>query len=170
MAQSTSKIKIAANADGGGALVAHPEFDVAQPIPLFFAECFGGTGDDCSGGMRLFSAANPGLEPLDSAEPDQSLYTVADGTAITLAVTALDAGLSFHLGDAVLDRVGATVLLGQTPSFHSDLEAQLVLPGGGPPSGTFSAVFQLTTSSSKYQSSDPFTVKFTPSSSTGSSQ
>jgi len=156
------EIKVASSADGGGALVAHPEFDVTEAIPIIFAECFGGSGDDCSGGTRLFTTANPGIEPIDPAEPDESLFKVADTTPITLELTALDAGLVFHFGDVTLDHVGATLLLGQVPSFHADLEAQLTQPGGGAPSGTFSASFKLTTTSGQYQSSEPVTVKFTP--------
>jgi hypothetical protein len=87
---------------------------------------------------------------------------VADTTPITLELTALDTGLVFHFGEGTLDHVGATLLLGQVPDFHADLEAQLTQPGGGTPSGTFSASFKLTTTSGQYQSSDPVTVKFTP--------
>ena len=161
------EVKIAASADGSGQLIAHPEFDVTQPIPLFFAECLGGTGDDCTGGTRVFSAANPGFEPIDAAEPDESLFKVADGIPVTLELTVLSDGLTFRAGDQVLDHVGATVLLGTTPAFHVDLEAQLTLAGGGPPSGTFEAGFKVTTTSSQYQGSDPVRVKFTPSADTG---
>jgi uncharacterized repeat protein (TIGR04052 family) len=156
------EIKVATTADNGGALLAHPEFDLSQPIPLSFDECFGGTGDDCTGGTRLYSAVNPGIEPLDESEPDDNAFTPADGVPVTLEVTAIDTGLSVRFGDVVLDHVGSTVLLGTTPSFHADLETQLMLPGGTTPDGTFSVTFKLTTTSAQYQPSSEFTVRFTP--------
>jgi uncharacterized repeat protein (TIGR04052 family) len=157
------EIDVASSSAGGGHLIADPQFDVISPLELFFAECFGGTGDDCTGGMRLFTAANPGFVPIDASDAVQSLFTLADGTPVTLTITALDAGLTLIFANTMLDHVGASVLLGQTPNFHADLQAQLVLPGGGPPSGTFAAGFQLSTSSSQYQSSDPIRVKYVPS-------
>jgi uncharacterized repeat protein (TIGR04052 family) len=153
---------VGSSSDGGGALVAHPEFDVEEPVPLPFSECFGGTGDECDGGTRLFGAVNPGVEPLEESEPDESLFKLADDTEITLELTAIDAGLVMRLGDAMLDSVGDSVAVGTTPDFHADFETQLTQPGGGEPSGTFSASFKLTTSNDQYESSTIATVKFTP--------
>jgi hypothetical protein len=161
------EIVVASDADGGGALVAHPEFNTSEAIPIFFSECLGGTGEDCDGGTRVYTTANPGFEPLEEAEPEESLFPVADGTPVTVEVTELATlpegrGLSFRLGDTALDHVGATALLGNAPEFHADLEAQLTLPGGGEVSGTYSATFRLTTTSSQYQSSNTVTVMFAP--------
>lgn len=153
---------VASSSDGGGALVAHPEFNVEDPIPLPFSECFGGTGDECEGGTRLFSAVNPGVNSLEESEPDEAIFKLAEGTEIKLELTALDAGLVMRLGDVMLDSVGDSVVVGTTPEFHADFETQLTLPGGGEPSGTFSASFKLTTTSSQYESSTTATVKFTP--------
>lgn len=157
------EIHVAADAESGGTLLLHPEFDVAEAIPLFFAECFGGTGDDCAGGMRLFTAVNPGFSPLEESQPDESLYTVAAGAPITLEVTELAEGLTLRLGEVALDSPGDTALLGETPEFHADLEAQLLVPGGGAPSGTFAASFKVTTTAAGYEMSAPVTVLFTPS-------
>jgi len=156
------EIVVASDADGGGALVAHPEFDTSEALPIHFSECLGGTGEDCSGGTRVFTTANPGFNPLEEAEPEESLYPVTDGTPVSVEVTALADGLTFRLGETALDQVGATALLGNAPEFHADLEAQLLLPGGGEPSGTYSATFKLTTTSSQYQSSNTVTVTFEP--------
>src|SRR4029453_646920 len=84
------EIVIAASADGGGMLVAHPEFDVEEAIPLSFSQCFGGSGDECEGGTRLFSAVNPGLSPIEENEPAESLFTLADATQVTLELLAID--------------------------------------------------------------------------------
>jgi uncharacterized repeat protein (TIGR04052 family) len=156
------EIVAASSADGGGALVAHAEFDVNEAIALFFSECLGGSGDECDGGTRLFSAVNPGIRPLDESEPDESLYALAESTTVTLAVTAIDAGLTIRVGDTLLDGVGDSVDLGITPEFHADLESQLALPGGGEPSGTYSASLKLTTTSATYTASEVITLKFTP--------
>lgn len=156
------EIKVASAADGSGALVAHPEFDTDEPIPLPASACLGGTGDECTGGTRIFTAVNPGIEPLAESEPDESIYKLPDSVQVTLEATALDPALMVRLGDQVIDAVGKTIVLGMTPDFHADLETDLSLPGGGAPSGTYSATFKLTTTSSQYQSSETFTLKFTP--------
>jgi len=155
------EIKVAGSAEAGGMLRSHTEFDLNDALALSFDNCFGGSDAACTGGMRLFSAANPGIVPLDASEPGESLFTLADGVPITLEVVALDDGLTIHYGDVVLDSAGDSVLLGQTPSFHADLETQLLIPGGTP-TRTYSASFKLTTTSSAYTASDVFTVKFTP--------
>jgi hypothetical protein len=67
-----------------------------------------------------------------------------------------------RLGDITLDGVGDRVVIGTTPEFHADFETQLTLPGGGEPSGTFSASFRLTTTNSRYEGSSVATVTFTP--------
>jgi uncharacterized repeat protein (TIGR04052 family) len=161
-AQGHVEYKVASSTSGGGALIANPTFDVTQPIELPFDQCFGGTGDECDGGTRVFSAANPGIEPIDPSMTTDSLFSLADGTQITLQVVSIDSGLSFQFGGTTLDSAGTSVVLGTSPSFHADLQAQITAPGGGEPSGTYSVTFKLTTTSSQYQASDTFTVKFTP--------
>ncbi|MEO8602607.1 MAG: MbnP family copper-binding protein [bacterium] len=156
------EIFAASSTDGGGALVAHAEFDTTQAVPLFFSECLGGTGAECDGGTRLFTAVNPGISPLDASEPDEAIYALGGGTVVSLAVTAIDPGLTIRFGDVVLDSAGDSVDLGTTPEFHADLEAQLALPGGEEPSGTFSASLKLTTTSATYTASEVFTIKYTP--------
>lgn len=156
------EFEVASSSDGGGALVAHPEFDVDDPVPLPFTECFDGTGDECEGGTRLFSAVNPGVNSLEESEPDESLYALADGTQVTLEITAIDSGLSLILGDQTLDAVGESVVVGTTPDFHADFTSQLTLPGGGEPSGVYSATFRLTAAGDQYTASTEATIKFTP--------
>jgi uncharacterized repeat protein (TIGR04052 family) len=156
------EIVVGSSQENGGALVAHPEFDTGEPISAPFAECLGGTGDECDGGTRLFTTVNPGIEPLAASEPEESLYALAGGTPVTLQVTAIDAGLTLRLNGTTLDSGGDTVLLGAAPDFHADLEAQLALPGGGEPSGTYGVTFKLTTTAAGYQESSPVTVSFTP--------
>lgn len=156
------EILVASSTDGGGSLVAHPEFDVDEAIALPFSECFGGSGEECDGGTRLFGAVNPGVEPLAESEPDESIFKLAEDTEITLELTAIDAGLVMRLGEVTLDSVGDSVVIGTTPDFHADFETQLTQPGGGEPSGIFSASFKLTTTNGQYESSSIVTLKFTP--------
>jgi uncharacterized repeat protein (TIGR04052 family) len=168
-ADDHKEIFVASSEDNGGTLVAHPAFDTAEPIPVFLAECLGGTGDECDGGTRVFTTVNPGIEPLAASEPDESLYPLAGGTPVTLRVTAMDAGLTLRLGATTLDAAGDSVLLGTAPDFHADFEAQLALPGGGAPSGNYATTFTLTTSAERYQSSNEVTVTFTPTEASGHS-
>ncbi|MFN8644770.1 MAG: metallo-mystery pair system four-Cys motif protein [Candidatus Binatia bacterium] len=161
------EIAVASAQENGGALVAHPEFDTAMAIPAFLADCLGGTGEECDGGTRVFTTVNPGIEPLAASEPDESLFTLAGGTPVSLQVTAIDAGLTLRLGGTTLDGAGDSVLLGTAPDFHADFEAQLALPGGGAPSGRYSVTFRLTTTASGYEGSSDVTVTFTPTEGSG---
>jgi hypothetical protein len=58
-----TEILLGSNLDGGGQIVAR--YDFATPIPLFFDQCLGGSGDDCSGGTAVYSATNPGFAPQE---------------------------------------------------------------------------------------------------------
>jgi hypothetical protein len=112
---------------------------------------------------RLMRGRGPSTtQDRKQGEPDELLYALAEGTVVTLAVTAIDAGLTIRVGDTLLDGVGDTVDLGTTPEFHADLESQLALSGGGEPSGTYSASLKLTTTSATYTASEVITLKFTP--------
>lgn len=48
---------------GGGDLAAQYDFD--EPIPLYFDQCLGGSGDDCAGGVEIYSSSNPGFAPRE---------------------------------------------------------------------------------------------------------
>lgn len=56
-----TEILIGSTRMGGGALAAQYHFD--EPIPLYFDQCVGGSGDDCTGGVVIYSASNPGFAP-----------------------------------------------------------------------------------------------------------
>ncbi|MGD9764500.1 MAG: MbnP family copper-binding protein [Candidatus Binatia bacterium] len=157
------EILVGSSSHGRGTLVALPQFDIEQPIPLFFDTCFDGVGVNCDSGTRLFSAVNPGFTAIQNNEPSPPAHPLADGTAIELHLDAVSDGLSFKLGDAILAQPGDRALLGEGATFHADVETQLTLPGGGAPSGTYSATFRLITGTAPYSSSDtPFTLHFTP--------
>jgi uncharacterized repeat protein (TIGR04052 family) len=155
------EIAVASSQENGGALVLHPGFDTAEPIPVPFAECLGGSDDECSGGTEVFTSVNPGISPLAESEPDESLYALAADTPVTLEVIAIDAGLTMRLGETALDGVGDTVLLGSAPEFHADLETQLAVPHGTE-AREYAVTFRVTTTAASYSSSNELTLTFVP--------
>jgi hypothetical protein len=58
-----AEVLIGSSRSGGGQLVARYAF--ADPIPLYFDQCLGGSGDDCSGGLALYRASDPGFAPRE---------------------------------------------------------------------------------------------------------
>lgn len=58
-----TEILIGSTLDRGGALAARYDFDT--PIPLYFDQCIGGSGTDCSGGVVIYSSPNPGFAPQE---------------------------------------------------------------------------------------------------------
>jgi hypothetical protein len=58
-----TEILIGSTLDGGGELATRYDFD--EPIPLYFDQCIGGSGDDCAGGVVVYSSSNPGFAPQE---------------------------------------------------------------------------------------------------------
>lgn len=58
-----TEIVIGSTRNGGGDLTVQYDFD--EPIPLYFDQCLGGSGDDCAGGVVLYSSPNPGFAPRE---------------------------------------------------------------------------------------------------------
>jgi hypothetical protein len=56
-----TEILIGSRLQGNGQLAA--EYDFATPVALYFDQCVGGTDDECAGGVRIYSATNPGFAP-----------------------------------------------------------------------------------------------------------
>ncbi|HSQ00260.1 MAG TPA: hypothetical protein VL049_23820, partial [Candidatus Dormibacteraeota bacterium] len=160
------EVFVASSRENGGSLVLHPEFETDQAIPAFLSDCLGGSDDACTGGTEVFTTVNPGVEPLAESAPGESLFTLAASTPVTLEITALDAGLTMRLGDTTLDSVGDTVLLGEAPDFHADLQAQLALPAGTP-AKSYGVSFKVTTTAAGYQSSSDLALSFTPTEDSG---
>jgi hypothetical protein len=152
-----TEVTIGSSAVGGGMLVG--EYDYADDVHLAFAACLGGTGDDCAGGIALYSAANPGFTTLEEDEPEESLFTLAADTPVTLEVTAIDEGLSVRFGEVTLDAPGETTLLGRAP-FHADVEVQAAVAGGEIPAARWNLAFRLTTTVPAYAASSEYTLHF----------
>lgn len=62
------EMPIGSTEDGGGELAADFDFDLA--VPVFFDTCLGGSGDECSGGVRLYSTSNLGITALGHDHDD----------------------------------------------------------------------------------------------------
>src|SRR5690606_14541860 len=139
---------IGSTEDGGGSLAA--EFDFHSAIPVFFDTCLGGDGEECRGGVRLYSTVNPGFVAIGHdhgghgdghaqeeeedghghGEEEESLFPLVDGTAISLEVIAIDEGLSMRIEGTTLNSAGQMVDLGEAPHFHSDAETFISLNEG----------------------------------------
>ena len=155
------EILVGSTADGGGALALHPEFDLDTPVPVPFAECLGGSGEDCSGGTRVHQVANPGINSAEDDDPDESFFALDPGVAVDLEVLAIDAGLSIRFDEQIIDEVGDRAVLGTTPEFHADPETQLTIgPDGGP--SRYQVTFRISTPGGGFTASAPLTVTFEP--------
>ncbi len=78
-----------------------------------------------AGGSNLFVGVDPGFSPITADE--SGFFVVADGTEITIEVTAVDPGASIKLNGAVLDAPGESAVLGTMPDVHVHPEWQVVL-------------------------------------------
>ena len=113
---------------GGGALNTMYDEDHAH---LDFDTCLGGEGDDCIGGIAIYSGDDPGYERVDEDMPAESLYTLVDGTTVSLVVVAIDDGMSLRKDGATADAPGETLLLGTIPALdHTHVEYVATVPGG----------------------------------------
>jgi uncharacterized repeat protein (TIGR04052 family) len=155
-----SILDIGSNADGGGALVAIPDF--TNPWPLPFSECIGGSDDECTGGVRLYTDTNPGFGLLDADDPEHPAFVLDEGVAVTLVVVDIADELSIKVGETVLDDPGETLLLGQAPEIHVHPEYLLALPAGVEPSATYDVTFRVTTTSPAYTQSELIEVQLEP--------
>ncbi len=161
------EVEIASTEDGGGALAAG--FDYERPISLFFNSCIGGEGDECSGGIRLYSAPNPGFVPhahgheaagVSGTGHEDELFELADDTAISIEIIAITAGLSLTIDGERLDEPGQSTALGTTPDFHADGETFLALEDDDSIEGDFHLSFRLITDSATYDDSDEYEIHF----------
>src|SRR6185369_13435023 len=90
-----NEVAIGSTEPGAGTLTYDDEFD--GEVPVFFSQCLGGTGPDCTGGSRVFTGVTVGFEPAEEDEPEQPLFVLEDGVTLTLEVVQIDPGLSMTL-------------------------------------------------------------------------
>ncbi len=135
---------VGAGAAGGGTLVI--DHDFSHPVIV---------SEDVRVGDRVLYAANePSFEPPEHEDDD--LFLLADGTTVSVEITALGDTVAMKLAGVELDHVGASVVLGTAPTLHRHPEWQLTLPEGATACQTIS--FRLTTTSPAYESSETYTA------------
>lgn len=137
------------------------DFDFSEVIEVAFSQCFGGTGTDCAGGVRLYSTEEPGFAVLSVSEPEESFYALRDGVEVELEVTAADPEASLFLEGETLQNSGDRAELGDTPDLHAHGSWQLAIPGGEEAADAYAIAFRLH-SPDGFESSDEYVVLLTP--------
>ena len=153
-------VNVGSTEDGGGVLAYEPQFDGDVSLP--FNACLGGEGDECEGGMVLYSSDAPGFN--DNLEEGTSLFPLADGTEIGLEIIAISEGVSMQLGETTLDTPGQSIVLGPpTPEFHGHPEWQVFVPAGTEHDSDFHLSFKLNSEGGEYGDSAVYEWHFIPS-------
>ncbi len=129
---------------GGGALVT-AGYDFDEKITVI------NRLGQCPAGQCFYSVADPGFRTPSGSRPDEGLYALAPGTPVRFEIVALDAGVSFKSGAAVLDAIGESTSLGTALGMHAHPEYQLAAAEGV--IGDFTLSFRLTTTSPQYSDS-----------------
>jgi hypothetical protein len=107
---------LGAKAAGEGMLAVDYDFAREVAVPLSVS----------SGGSNLFVGVDPGFIAILADEPQ--FFVIADGTEVTIELTAADPGASMKLNGVLLDAPGDTAVLGTMPDIHVHPEWQVVLP------------------------------------------
>lgn len=152
-----SEVLIGSDEVGSGQLKA--EYDYADPVHASFTVCLSGSGDRCEDGIAVYSVVSPGFDSLEEDEPEDSHFTLIDGTPITLTIISIDSGLSFKMGSLVVDGAGESLVLGDAP-FHADIEAQVLVAGGAVRDDGWQVTFELTASGDAYERSEQYTLTY----------
>jgi len=132
---------------GGGALTVDAEESTVLRVFQNF----------CAAGQCLFSSTDPGFNLRQQDRPNDGLFALASGTAITLVVVDIDAGLSIKIGSTVLNKAGDSFRLGTAPNIHIHPSWQLLGASGATLTAT--ATLRLR-ADSRYGDSAPFTLVF----------
>lgn len=155
-----TEVEFGSSEQGGGALALH---DIEDSFDIPFSQCLGGSGDECTGGTLVYVGLSPGLEPVVEDDPEESIFVLDAGTPIILEIVAIDEGLSLRVESEVVDTVGETVALGETPDLHADIEWVLAIPPGEENQHPYELTLRLTTTAAAYSASEEFSLSFIPS-------
>lgn len=106
------------NQPGGGQIVM--DYDFTRHVELFQTFCTPG------GATCLYTSIDPGFlaEPQDTTD-DQS-YPLANGTSVSIEITAIDPGLTLSVNGNRLAAAGARAKLGTMPTLHVHPSWQLL--------------------------------------------
>ena len=153
-----TEIEYGSTEAGSGAMNYH--FEGGDHQHAAFDTCLGGSGDDCIGGIALYSSDSPGYDPVEEDEPEDSLYVLDDGTTVGIEIIAIDEGFSLKHGEETADAPGEVLTLGTIPILeHDHVEYIIAVPGG---TETFSknVTLRLIDESGTYADSEPLTLNF----------
>lgn len=151
---------VASTGKGGGALAV--DFDFDATVPVYFSECFGGTGSDCTGGVAVYSSEAPGFGALETDEPDEGFYALGLGVTVRFEVVAVDPGMSLFIDGVLLDQPGESVALPPTPNLHTHGAWQVAVDDPDDRLRTFTLSFLMTTTAAGYAESEVYTLLFRP--------
>lgn len=156
-AEEHSEVLIGSTEADRGQLKA--EYDYEEPVHAHFAACISGTGDRCEGGIAVYSVVSPGFDSIEEDEPQDSHFTLVEGTPVMLTIISIDTGLSFKMGSLVVDTAGESLPLGAAP-FHADIEAQILVEDGAVQGDGWRITFELTASGNAYERSEQYTLTY----------
>jgi hypothetical protein len=120
-------IYIGSTEPGGGALLG--DFDFEHKVATAsFTECLGGSGDQCVGGVAIYTATAPAFALITPSREEPGKHVLADDTPISLELTAIDSAVRVRVAERFMSQPGESDLIGITP-FHSHGEFQVAVPG-----------------------------------------
>jgi len=154
-----SELIVGSSADGSGSLQIAADSIATIEVP--FDQCVGGTGDECTGGTKLYVANSPGFESLESSEPDHGIFALPDGTLVFLVLVSAPASTSLKFSNTVLDQTGESVDLGRAP-FHTHHEWRIAVPGGQEPPHHVDVTVRLTSTSTAFTNSPDIRLRLEP--------
>ena len=135
---------IASTADGSGNLAV--EYDFATQVGLDFDETLTNL---LPPGNTAYSSTDPGFDSIEASEPDEDLYRLPSGTAVSVTFTRLSPGVSifFPHTATLIDAAGQSVSLGVQDApppgdlhQHGEMRLILVAEPDEPGEGSFSFV------------------------------
>lgn len=122
-------LRIGSTALAGGKLA-------PSEVPVAFVEaaaCLGGSGDDCDGGVVLYSGSSPGFNDLDADDPVQPLYVLPEGIDVFVEITAIDPGASLLISGELLDEAGEMAFVNESGHLHNHPAWQMSAAAGEHP-------------------------------------
>jgi hypothetical protein len=121
-----SIMRVGSTASGTGALT-------VDDVPIAFvaeSACVGGTGEECDGGMIVYTGTSPGFDDLTTDDPNTPIYVLPEGIEVSIEITAIEAGASVLISGAMLDEVGEMAVVNTTGHLHNHPTWTLVAPAG----------------------------------------
>jgi hypothetical protein len=122
-AEGHDDMLIGASAAAGGQLLVDFDFDDTPHVRVSQAFNFGN-------GTSLFTSSAPGFDAA-TTEEDEGVFELADGTEVSIRLTAFDPGVSMQVRGTAMNTVGQSVVLGTYnggEELHTHAIFQLIAP------------------------------------------